>query len=428
MTSSLLQQVRRFGNLYSAWRVVRASGKASKSETIRDDIKLFEDTELKNLKSIQSKLVHGSFVFQPSIGIPAKKKGKPGFRPTVLAKVDARIVQRAVLNVLLNVEDLKPYFLNPYSFGGIKKQDDQDFAAVPAAIHCVLTAVAAGAEFAACADISSFFTRISKSQVAEIVGRATTSPDFMLLFNEAIKVELENLAELREKAAAFPIEDIGVAQGNSLSPLLGNVVLHEFDCLMNEGDCRCFRYIDDFIILGPTAATVRARLKKAKSILNGLKMDFASDKTSAEPIPLSGSIEFLGIEICPGIIRPSSKARAELLRKIRVIADHGSKSFRGFKAGKQLKKPDALINTLRRMDGTVQGWSKHYWFCNDQLFFENLDKEVSAIVRQYLGSYSAALRGSASGASATLLGLERLGELHPKHFKYPKVMQSNKLS
>ena len=72
------------------------------------------------------------------------------------------------------------------------------------------------------------------------------------VFREAIDVELSNMAQLRDKAVDFPIENIGVAQGNSLSPLLGNIILADFDRVMNEGDCRCVRYIDDFIILAPS--------------------------------------------------------------------------------------------------------------------------------------------------------------------------------
>ena len=81
----------------------------------------------------------------------------------------------------------------------------------------------------------------------------------MALFRQAIHVELSNLAALREHADRFPTEDIGVAQGSALSPLLGNIILADFDQRMNDGECRCLRYIDDFIVLGPSSAAVMAR-------------------------------------------------------------------------------------------------------------------------------------------------------------------------
>ena len=74
------------------------------------------------------------------------------------------------------------------------------------------------------ADITGFFTRISKSAVTSIISEAAADPEFIQFFQKAIHVELANMAELRELSAKFPIEDIGVAQGNSLSPLLGNIL------------------------------------------------------------------------------------------------------------------------------------------------------------------------------------------------------------
>ena len=63
--------------------------------------------------------------------------------------------------------------------------------------------------------------------MTKIVMDAVKDQEFIDLFTRAITVELENMAQLREAANAFPIEDIGVAQGNSLSPLLGNLILYD---------------------------------------------------------------------------------------------------------------------------------------------------------------------------------------------------------
>src|SRR4051812_47008476 len=60
--------------------------------------------------------------------------------------------------------------------------------------------------------------------------------------------------------------------GGVLSPLLGNIILAAFDKQMNEGDCRCIRYIDDFIVLDPSGKAVMARTRLAKQILGALGM------------------------------------------------------------------------------------------------------------------------------------------------------------
>jgi hypothetical protein len=46
--------------------------------------------------------------------------------------VETRIVQRALVDVLQGVQSLQPFFLNPHSFGGIKRQENESLAAVPA--------------------------------------------------------------------------------------------------------------------------------------------------------------------------------------------------------------------------------------------------------------------------------------------------------
>ena len=117
----------------------------------------------------------------------------------------------------------------------------------------MLDAIGDGCRYVIRSDIAKFFTCIPKSKVTQIVSSAVQDQEFVGLFEQAIAVELENMAQLRERAKAFPIEDIGVAQGNSLSPLLGNLFLYDFDQEFNKRPgVRCIRYIDDFIILAPS--------------------------------------------------------------------------------------------------------------------------------------------------------------------------------
>jgi RNA-directed DNA polymerase len=385
MASALLREVRSLRCLEAAWRSVRTNGLASKSELVRKEIEKFDENAPRNLRSLKSRLGHGTFKFPPARGIAIPKRGKNSIRPIVLAEVEPRIVQRAILDVLQSINSLQPYFCNPFSFGGIKRRTDEPLAAVPAAIKAVLDAIGDGGQFIASADISGFFTRISKSRVAAIVGRAVDDEAFITLLGQAIRVELVNLEKLRQYASRFPTEDLGVAQGSALSPLLGNIILADFDKEMNDSDCRCIRYIDDFIIIGPTEVAVRARLRRAKRILAGLDMELALDKTSQRPIPVTESFEFLGIELNNGFIRPTPRARAKFLGSLRDTFEHGRKAFNAYRNGQPLSKPEALLGTLKRVDGIIQGWGKHYRFCNDQRCFENIDSQVDALIREYLG-------------------------------------------
>jgi hypothetical protein len=57
----------------------------------------------------------------------------------------------------------------------------------------------------------------------------------------------------------------------------------------------------------------------------------------------------------------------------------------------------ALLGTLKRADGIIQGWGKHYRFCNDQPCFEILDRKVDVLIREYLGFYGVERRRTDEG-------------------------------
>lgn len=433
MVSKLIKSVRKFDNLERAWRVIYQNGRASKSEQVRLELDDFAKDPSRKLKSLQSRLVHGSFKFEKAKGIPLPKKnahGKPTgkIRPIVLAPVESRIVQRAILNVLVDIENLGPFIKTPYSFGGIRssrrhgeKCREDQVSAVPAAIKAVLDEIECGARYVACADIRSFFTRISKSYVSNIIEKATGDVEFTNFVRQAMAVELENIALLKEKASEFPTEDIGVAQGNSLSPLLGNIALADFDRQMNEGDCRCIRYIDDFIILAPTERAANARLRKATNLLKELGMDLSPDKSSTGAVPISKGFDFLGITILPGIIRPSRKAQERLKASIDLIVLESQKAMFAVKNGKGIDRERALIRTLNRLDGLINGWGKHYWFCNDRQIFSNLDKFIIERIGELWGCYHSIREMVPPERYASLLGMTELVSIKREPYSYPRA-------
>lgn len=438
MPSDLLKAANRLDNLERAWRVIQQNGRTSKSESVRLELERFAEDAPRNLRSLMGKLVRGSFKFEKAKGVPIPKvdaKGKPTgkIRPIVLAPVESRIVQRAILNVLVEVEALKPYVKTPYSYGGIRsarKRDDQgrgdELSAVPAAIQAVLTEIGRGARYMASADIRSFFTRISKEHVLGVIGAAIGDDhaDFLAFLRKAITVELENLALLKEKAADFPTEEIGVAQGNSLSPLLGNIALAEFDRIMNEGDCRCIRYIDDFIIMAPTHKAANARLAKAVKLLAALQMELSPEKSSKGGMPITNGFDFLGITICPGLIRPSEKAQSRFVEAVAKSFTEAEKAMVGMKNGHALERDRSLVATLKRVDGMTDGWGKHYWFCNDGTAFANLDRQISERIAAFLGCYRATREAIVPAKRMQLLGLAELTAQKREPFSYPKAASS----
>ena len=359
-------------------------------------------------------------MFLPARGIRIPKgKDKGSFRPLVVAPVESRIVQRAIHDVLVSVPAIEKFVRTPHSFGGVKKGKDDGLAAVPAAIHAVLDAIGDGCKFVIRSDIAKFFTRIPKSVVTDIVSNAVGDKEFLELFTQAIAVELENMTQLREHAKAFPIEDIGVAQGNSLSPLLGNLFLYDFDLEFNKrSDVRCIRYIDDFIILARSKEMAETTFSEAQHMLETLGMSVSHDKTQRASV--EAGFEFLGIELLNGFIRPCKRAQERLVESIELTLTESRKAFREHRKTGELASTLSLLDSLRKVGGVMQGWGKHYRFCNDTKCFEHLDQRVFALIKSYLAIYREE-RGKTDDAGRwRLLGIESLAQIEREPFVWPK--------
>jgi len=175
---TLLEKLRTIRNLESAWRTIQENGRSSKSKNVKLDLEEFEADAQNRLRSLRYRLSRGTFKFPPAIAVPIPKDkppkdgGRQKIRPIVLAPVESRIVQRALLNILLDIDGLKPYIKTQFSFGGIRgnrprstapgtEPRSKELSAVPAAIKAVLDAIEQNGRYVACADISSFFTRIT---------------------------------------------------------------------------------------------------------------------------------------------------------------------------------------------------------------------------------------------------------------------------
>ncbi|HYT24676.1 MAG TPA: reverse transcriptase domain-containing protein [Candidatus Polarisedimenticolia bacterium] len=419
--SGLTLQVRKRRVIEAAWFAIKRNARTSKSQETKNEIAAFEENLATNLKRLSRELQQNRFVFPPARGIkiPKDKKDKASFRPLVVARVESRIVQRAIHDVLVSVPAIQKFVHTPYSFGGIRKKKDEDMAAVPAAIKAVLNSIGEGSRFVIRSDIAKFFTRIPKSAVTDIVAKAVEEKDFIELFARAIAVELENMEQLREHANAFPIEDIGVAQGNSLSPLLGNLFLYDFDSELNKKpDVRCIRYIDDFIILAPNKEIAANTFAKAQHMLTKLGLSVSRGKTQGAEV--EHGFEFLGIDLSNGFIRPSKKARERLLASIESTLIESRIAFREHTKTGVLANAQSLLESLGKVSGVMQGWGKHYRFCNDSKCFERLDQRIETLIKAYLAVYREERGKTDDPGRWRLLGIEALAQIEREPFIWPK--------
>lgn len=190
---------------------------------------------------------------------------------------------------------------------------------------------------------------------------------------------------------------------------------------MNEGDCRCIRYIDDFIILAPTKKAASARMRKAIKLLAELGMELSPEKSSQEPNSIQTSFEFLGIEFSNGFIRPSTKSHQHLMTQIDSSLQTSLSAFRAHRSGHVFPKSQSLVSALKRIDGIIQGWGKHYRFCNDDTLIQNLDGLVKDCLRAYIGAYADTRERSEESERQYFLGVEKLSSIKREPFLWPTI-------
>lgn len=376
--------------IFNAWRRVHENGITSKSEETRKDVVLFSEDADTHINRIVRQLKEERFKFPPARGIAIKRVGKRS-RPIVSSPIPSRIVQRRILDVLQDMPAIQRYYKVSTSFGGIKSRGVRD------ALDAAYKDVMGGATHYIRSDIQEFFTKIPRGVVISKIEDVVDDKKFIDLLTQATTTELENLAALGEDADRFPIYDIGVAQGCCLSPLLGNILLSDFDAKMNGRGILCLRYIDDFIILGKSPSSVAKAFKSAQHLLGqyGLTAyDPADASDKAKMGPIKNGFEFLGCEIRPGIIRPNKKARNRLLESIDMVfkksVDLMSNPMRIY------DEKRSVIQTLNEANNVIKGWGNQYSFCNDIQSMNQLDEQIDERISGYLARYGKA-RNKLSG-------------------------------
>jgi len=285
---------------------------------------------------------------------------------------------------------------------------------VKSAVDLIATAVQQGAQHYIRSDIEGFFTRIPKSLVKSFVAANVKDQQFLHLFSGALETELENLDELQEHKLLFPIGDEGVAQGSALSTLAGNIVLNEFDHVLNGRNIFCIRYVDDYILLGPDEGRVRKAFESSQELLRKFNMRAYSpwdERQKAEQGPISAGFSFLGCEFHPktNLIQPSRKARLKLLTEVRLLFNevlHETSNSLALGLPTSTRKRYAQV--IIRVDGIVSGWKHAFLFCNCNATFESLDHQIDKMFEQFDSEFRKLLESASLRTTRYFFGVRLL--------------------
>lgn len=387
-------RVRSRAVLHRAWGKVKSGGQCSTSENTKRLIREFDADWLNNLERIRHQLKQRTFTFVGERGIaPPKGKGKTGVRPLVMAPIANRVVRRAILEVLqgygeatdkprrqwAGVACVQEIMATLTSVGGIRKRG------VPHGLALIDRAVRAGNHWFVRTDIQNFFTRIPKADISAFIRGAVGDASFVALFEQALATNLENQEELEERRLfkLFPDPIIGVAQGSALSALSGNIALREFDEKMNGRNIDCVRYIDDFILLGPSEAKVHAAYRSAQKFLRGIGMEVydPSDAQARKDGKVdAGNIyngtDVLGYRVSGTSRQPSAKAQKKFLEKLDRIASVAEREMELAAKGSSSSHVSRYYQSMVLLHNVIWGWSQSFCHTTATHVFEQLDKEI----------------------------------------------------
>jgi len=389
---TLFEEVSSYENLQSAWGRVRHSGLLSLSEKTRESIKAFDSVREAKLSEIMHQLQEGTFSFGTVRGAPVARPGKDP-RPLVVPEIPARIVQRSILDTLQRQDSISAFVNRPRSFGGLPKKSRAD------AIRCACEAVAAGATYYVNSDIRGFFTQILRQEVLQTVHQLLPDDSLTTLLDEATSIEISNVSEIEDYIHLFPEYDEGVAQGCCLSPLFGNIYMHNFDEIMNSQDVFTIRYIDDFLILGPDRRTTEAAFGRARRLLARLNLGAylpADGSGKASEGSVKRGFDFLGCTVTPNVVQPSRSARSHLLERIKGKLNVAARQlFRG-SGGLAGQYEASLVETLSLISRMIHAWTEQYKFCNPTNAFYSVDAKVDRLIGHYLKTFFKRYRKSRS--------------------------------
>jgi RNA-directed DNA polymerase len=244
-------------------------------ETVGD----FEQNLRRNLQFITEQFESGRYRLSPLKRVSISKKDD-SVRYVEIPTVRDRIVLRAVNSHLVGLWD--SYF-STHSFAYRPGKNCRDAARI------IREAMEKGNVWYARGDIKGCFDSLDWNCLSAILRRAIADHDLRQFVNRSFRMPFiyQGTRYVRLK---------GIPMGSPVSPTLANAYLHQFDAEMSDLGYDVIRYGDDWICMSRDRQGAVERLKAARQILSGLKIEINPEKSGIGNLR-GNTILFLGYEI-----------------------------------------------------------------------------------------------------------------------------------
>lgn len=407
MSLPTIKKLCAFRSLEVAWIKVRTSAMTSDSSETRAEAQEFALNASSKLRSLQGRIRAGSFKFHPAKGVLISKSGSKKKRPVVIAPIESRIVQRAILELIQAVPEIHSTLTAGYNFGGVPG----DGFGVPGAIAKAVGCAQQGGYFIR-TDIKSFFTAVPRTKVVDDICKLMGGDaDFVKLFRASAETEILDAVGYGEDIHLFPLYELGVAQGSSLSPLLCNYLLGDFDKKFNQRGITCIRYIDDFILFGRTERAIKKAFEAALGELKVLGLDaYDPDNQThagkAEQGAADKGFHFLGCHVLPHRVRPSEEKWKSIVQRIELIFKDCLKAsvtpdFAIFSRDQVLTFSGAVLYA----SNVLRAWGSTYGFCNDDRLMAAIDMQIGKKFTDFRKQFVQSIANESDTARRKTIGL-----------------------
>jgi len=275
------------------------------------------------------------------------------------------------------------------------------------AVNMVKSKISSGCEWVVTADIYKCFDSLDHDFLLSQIEYRINEPEIIDLMNSWITVETINFKD-------FHPQEVGVAQGSSISPLMANIYLDQLDKHFERLGIDFVRYADDIIVFAGSEEKALKSLEIMESFLkNPLHLELKPAKTNYSPI--AKGFDFLGFRFNGEYLEIQQKkierTNEKLLKYLSVMSNANNPLIERLKANQRL---GALIRGFRNyfflpgeikikdqlvyLDGQLDQMALRIlpdnvrddplWICHERFFSELMEEENRNIFNRVNDIYS----------------------------------------
>ena len=354
--ADLLERILDRDNLNRAYKRVRANKGAPGIDgmTIEDALPWLREHREELLESIRQ----GKYKPQP---VRRKEIPKPngGVRKLGIPTVIDRIIQQAIAQQLVPIYE--PLFSDD-SYGYRPNRSAQQ------AIQKVKWYAEQGYTSAVLVDLSKYFDTLNHELLMNLLRRNIHDKRVIELIKRYLKAGVMENGLLVKTTEGSP-------QGGSLSPLLANIYLNEYDWEMASRGVPVIRYADDIVVLAKSPRAAQRLLESTQRYLEGkLKLRMNAEKSKVVSVYSIRNFKFLGFALGKGKNGVYIRAHAKSLKKAKAKL----KELTSRSQGRNVRK------VMENVKVYIRGWLGYFGIASMKTTMQRWDEWLRRRYRCYI--------------------------------------------